>query len=304
MTPTPPPLPPATSRACSHRQANEWSSATIAALNKPTTATSGFVDAAAGVDTRSHAAADNSGLGLGIESPSTSTPTSNSTSNIGRVLAEKHATQSDRLDESSITKPEHSTGLGTGAHSSSTTKGLAAAPVVAPYPSAHPPSDFASTSSPAAAGFVTGGGLATSSNVPATGTSGAHHAGLTRSELPGLKEKAGGDQNVLLTSTTTRTTTTVTGNENAKANKEKDDALTGREQAEAQLKTLGIDDVPVHGTTGIASGSNVGAREGAITPGKELPGGWGGEHNRDDVAGCPCLVLFFFLFIVLLLLLP
>lgn len=97
-------------------------------------------------------------------------------------------------------------------------------------------------------GLVTGGGLATSSNVPAPGATVGTRAGLTRMESDALI--AAGHE--VPTNTT---------------------SLSGWEQAEAQLRQLGIRGKP----EAIIGGSSAAA----LTPGQEVPGGWGATHASE-----------------------
>lgn len=199
---------------CFAAQASEWSSATLAALNQPTSTTSGFINA-------DGSAAQTSGAGgkhVGGTSGGGVDPAS-------------------RVVKATPFAADFNAGMG-GLHASG---GL-------------PPQQ------PQAQGLVTGGGLATSSNVPAHGstagtTAGATRAGLTRMESDALRA-AGHD-----------VPTSATG-------------LSGWEQAEAQLRQLGIRGKP----EAISSAT--------LTPGQEVPGGWGatavGEHPTtslyDDVS--------------------
>jgi hypothetical protein len=121
---------------------------------------------------------------------------------------------------------------------------------------------------PAGPGFggITGGGLASSPNVPRPGTTinpatgKPHTAGLTRAELEQIKSQQKVDEQNRRASFVKSQFGVLASDDAAVNTKEgrRLSELPGREQAAKQLA----------GTT-----------EGVATPGKELPGGWGGEST-------------------------
>jgi len=134
-----------------------------------------------------------------------------------------------------------------------------------------PPSGFV----PSFEGGGFGGGLASSPNVPNPGTSinpetgKPHTAGLTRAELEAIRAKGAGLLDPSPHTDVVRESSVVVGSSGS-AETQPLSELSGREQAARQL-------------TGTASAVGDG---GEMTPGLELPGGWGREYifaeHRDD----------------------
>ncbi len=215
------------------RKAAEWSDKVLAAVHAPTAHTGGYSEAAGPVK----GVPASSSSGLGAAGGSDAAPASSSL-----------GTSSAPADKN-LAGLQHAVQLPPAAP--------AATPAAAPFPHEGDASLTAHLAGlaidPSSSSFapVTGGGLATSPNVPQGITTNAltgapHSAGLTRAELHARNAEA---------ATGTRL-----------------EDLSPREQAAAQLGRLGA--LQSAEQRGFSSASTAGES----TPGQELPGGWGREH--------------------------